>query len=217
MRIAPSLLAASVSLLASTARAHDIADPSVVVLTLRGTTLEVRISETWGVGDEAVGLRRRYDTDHNGELSVEEQERLKVDLRLQALAHLTVRSTPEGTPLDVQLAATRGSGLSGPLVNSNELRVEVAARVELRPDAGGVVRAIVEDFRTDDHDVRVAVVVADGTLLVRAQPGDVDPARRAITGIRLNRRTKSLHLSWREAPSEKGVSAKPDPTKAEAR
>lgn len=178
------------TLAAVDARAHEIADPRVLVVVPARDTLELRVNEMTPVAESA-DLRRRFDGDRTGTLDDSEQSDLTSFLAIRATRNLAVEEA--GTPL---VLATKSRVLrngSEPLDSAKPLSVDVV--METRPSATKDVTVVVKDTRGDDHVIRVAVL-ASGVTLQESSAGDLDAKRGLVTGVALDR-AHALTLRYR--------------------
>lgn len=179
------LLGAVAVLAGAPARAHDIADPRVLVVVVREDRVEVRVNELTAVAESAE-LRRRFDGDRDGRLDDSEESDLASFLAIRATKNLSIERDGAAVPLDPTSRRLRGGArvdAGGPL------SIDVILTGALAESGGLTLR----DWRADDHAVRAVVQTANGVRLASASSGTIDLARGLLTGVSLDR-TQALTI-----------------------
>lgn len=164
--------------LAATAQAHVLPDPTVLVIVPMPGAIEIRVNDMSQPGQESIDLRRRFDEDRDGKLADWEKKDL-LDF-LVARASLNVRVTSGGEALALSHVSQSVHGVDGAIDSSESVSVDLV----LRAATDG--RVEVSDWRPDGHVVR-AVVMAQGVTLRSAGAGALDGKAGLVTGVELTK------------------------------
>lgn len=185
------LLALVLGLVATpVARAHDLADPRVLVVVVSKDKIELRVNEMTPVSESEV-LRRRFDGDRSGTLDDSELSDLASFLAVRATRSLKIEESGAALPLRHADRVLRNAGTR--VDATQPLSVDVV--LEARPTGRDEITVVLRDEYDDAHPVKTAAM-ARGVTFVSASAGDLDAKRGLLSGALLDR-THALTLRYR--------------------
>ena len=191
----PALAVAVVLALApATARAHDIADPRVLVIVPGPERLEIRLNELEPRGGSGTELRDRFDEDRDGTLRDDERATLEAFLATRATRNLRV--TQGGKPLALETVSRTLKGGDGQGAGPGSETLSIDVVLAAKP-VGKRVEVSISDWRPDGHEVRGAVIAVDARI-VSASQGTLDAKKPVVTGVALDRDRALLLVYERE-------------------
>lgn len=163
----------------SSALAHDVEDPRVLVVVVTPASIEVRLNELF-VGPEAEELRRRFDADRSGRLDDSEESDLASFLAIRSARSLRVEVDGKALGLATGSRVLRGARDAGTGALSLDLVLRGSGTLAGRD-------VTLRDARDDDHAVRAAVLATGGARLEAASLGTLDAGRGLVRDVSLDR------------------------------